>query len=141
MSDRDYTFTIIKPDGIKRKLVGKINSILEEFGIVMSKASMTKLGLEEARKFYAEHQPRPFYNGLLSFMTSGPLLMLILKARNATKRMRRLLGNTNPNQSKPGTIRFLFGSNTQHNVIHNSDSNSSAKKELAFGASHFQLEF
>jgi nucleoside-diphosphate kinase len=141
MPDKDYTFTIIKPDGIRRKLVGKINSIFEEFGIVMSKASRTELELEEARKFYAEHQTRPFYNGLLSFMTSGPLLMLILRASDVTKRMRRLIGNTNPQQSKPGTIRFLFGSSIQHNVIHNSDSNSSAKKELAFCASHFQLEF
>jgi nucleoside-diphosphate kinase len=128
----EKTFGIIKPDAVKALHSGQIINLIElnKFSIVGMKK--TVLSKEQAQKFYEEHKERPFYNDLVSYMTSGPVILLALEKQDAIKDWRDLIGTTDPTQSRLGTLRKMFGTSKSLNALHGSDSAESAQRELAF---------
>lgn len=128
----EYTFSIIKPDATERNLVGKINSHLEEVGLQIAAQKMVRLTKEQAEEFYAEHKERPFFDGLIKYMTSAPVVLQVLKGENAISKNREVMGATNPANADNGTIRQIFAIDIEANSIHGSDSAGSAEKEISF---------
>ena len=128
----EYTFSIIKPDATERNLTGKINSYLETVGLKIVAQKMVHLSEDQAKKFYAEHSERPFFGSLISYMTSAPVVLQVLKGENAVLKNREIMGATNPEDAKIGTIRKDFAKNIEANSIHGSDSLESAKREIEF---------
>ncbi|PCJ24434.1 MAG: nucleoside-diphosphate kinase [Rickettsiales bacterium] len=128
----EYTFSIIKPDATERNLTGKINSYLETAGLKVAAQKMTILTKEQAEEFYGEHKARPFFGGLVKYMTSAPVILQILKGENAIAKNREIMGATNPEDAAPGTIRKDFAKDIEANSIHGSDSADSAKREMEF---------
>ncbi len=128
----EYTFSIIKPDATKRNLIGKINSYIENAGLEIAAQRMVKLTKEQAEEFYAEHKARPFFSGLVQYMTSAPVVLQVLKGENAILRNREIMGATNPENADQGTIRKDFALDIEANSIHGSDSIDSANKEISF---------
>ena len=129
---QEYTFSIIKPDATKRNLIGNINSYLEKAGLKIVAQKMAILTKSQAEIFYAEHKMRPFFNSLIEFMTSGPVVLQVLKGENAIAKNREIMGATNPNEAEPGTIRKDFAENIEANSIHGSDTANSAQREISF---------
>ena len=127
----EYTLSIIKPDATKRNLTGKINTLLEDGGLKIVAQKMVNLTEDQAKLFYAEHQERPFYNDLVSYMTSGPVVLQVLKGENAISVNREIMGATNPSDAAEGTIRKLYAENIEANCVHGSDSSDSAAREVA----------
>ena len=128
----EYTLSIIKPDATSRNLTGKINSYLENAGLEIAAQKMVKLTKEQAEGFYIEHKERPFFPGLIKYMTSAPVVLQVLKGENAVTKNREIMGATNPDNADEGTIRKDFAVNIEANSIHGSDSLDSAKREIAF---------
>jgi nucleoside-diphosphate kinase len=128
----EYTFSIIKPDATKRNLTGKINSYLEAVGLEIAAQKMVKLTKEQAEGFYAEHKERPFFLGLVEYMTSAPVVLQVLKGENAVLKNREIMGATNPENANHGTIRKDFALDIEANSIHGSDGLDSAKREISF---------
>jgi len=126
------TFTIIKPDSVKNRNVGKIIAHLESEGFSIVAARMTHLSPDQARAFYAVHAERPFYNDLVAYMTSGPVWVMSLERDNAVPHLRKTMGATNPKEADAGTIRALYGESIERNAIHGSDSDENAAIENAF---------
>jgi nucleoside-diphosphate kinase len=127
-----YTFSIIKPDATRRNLIGKINAYIEDAGLKIVAQKMTQLTKEQAESFYAEHKERPFFTSLIDFMTSGPVVLQVLKSDNAVEKNRIIMGATNPTSAEEGTIRRDFAENIEANSVHGSDSIESAKREIDF---------
>ena len=128
----EKTFAIIKPNATKKNVIGRIITMMEEEGLVITNAKMKTLSKNEAEGFYAEHKERPFFGSLVSFMTSGPVLLMALQGDNAVERYRKLMGATNPADAAPGTIRKEYADSLEANSVHGSDSPESAKRELKF---------
>lgn len=128
----EYTFSIIKPDATERNLIGKINSYLEAVDLKIVAQKMVQLTEDQAKSFYAEHSERPFFNGLVSYMTSAPVVLQVLKGENAVIKNRDIMGATNPADATPGTIRKDFAIDIEANSIHGSDSLESAKREISY---------
>lgn len=128
----EHTFSIIKPDATKRNLIGKINSYLEAAGLKIVAQKMVVLTKSQAEAFYAEHSSRPFFGSLISYMTSGPVVLQVLKGKDAVSVNRNVMGATNPADAAPGTIRKDFAENIEANSVHGSDSSESAAREIAF---------
>ncbi|MBA2368706.1 MAG: nucleoside-diphosphate kinase [Candidatus Protochlamydia sp.] len=128
----EQTLSIIKPDGVKNNHVGDIISRFEDEGLKVVALKMTKLNKEQAGQFYQEHKERPFYNELVQFMTSGPVVLVVLEGKNAVAKNRELMGATNPQKADRGTIRADFAESVTKNTVHGSDSQTSAKKEINF---------
>lgn len=128
----EYTFSIIKPDATERNLAGKINLYLETAGLKIVAQKMVYLSEDQAKKFYAEHSERPFFGSLISYMTSAPVVLQVLKGENAVLKNRKIMGATNPEDAEIGTIRKDFAKNIEANSIHGSDSLESAKREIEF---------
>lgn len=128
----DRTLTIIKPDGVEANHIGDILGRFEKDGFHIAAVKMTRLSKEKAKEFYAEHKERPFYNDLVNFMSSGPIVVAVLEAPNAVLKGRELIGSTNPQKAGKGTIRAEFGKSTEQNAVHGSDSLESAKREISF---------
>ncbi|MDP4709481.1 MAG: nucleoside-diphosphate kinase [Rickettsiaceae bacterium] len=128
----EYTFSIIKPDATERNLTGKVNSYLEGAGLQIVAQKMVKLTDAQAKEFYAEHSKRPFFNSLISYMTSAPVVLQVLKGENAIVKNRDIMGATNPAEANPGTIRKDFAKDIEANSIHGSDSAESAQREINF---------
>lgn len=128
---KETTFSIIKPNAVKKNAIGAIISKFEENGLKVSAAKLVVLTKTQCEKFYEEHQARPFFGELVSFMTSGPVLLMALTGENAVLRNREIMGATDPKKAAPGTIRALFGDNVGENAVHGSDSAASAARELA----------
>lgn len=128
----EYTFSIIKPDATKRNLIGQINSYLERAGLKIVAQKMTILTKTQAEAFYAEHSTRPFFASLIESMTSGLVVLQVLKGENAIAINRRIMGATNPDNAEEGTIRKDFALNIEANSIHGSDSEESAQREISF---------
>jgi len=126
------TFTIIKPDSVENRNVGKIIAHLEREGFSIVAARMTRLSTDQARAFYAVHAERPFYNDLVAYMTSGPVWVMSLERDNAVPHLRKTMGATNPKEADAGTIRALYGESIERNAIHGSDSDENAAIENAF---------
>lgn len=127
-----YTFSIIKPDATRRNLTGKINSYLEGSGLQIVASKRIQMTKQMAEVFYAVHKERPFFNGLVDFMTSGPVVVQVLKGENAVLKNREIMGATNPEDALAGTIRKDFAQNIEANSVHGSDSVENAKIEIAY---------
>jgi nucleoside-diphosphate kinase len=130
MSER--TFTIIKPDSVFKCNAGAIVAHLEREGFTVVAARMTRLTTAQARGFYAVHRERPFYDDLVAYMTSGPVWVMVLEGDDAVRRLRTVMGATNPAEADEGTIRRLYGESIERNAIHGSDSPENAAIEIAF---------
>ncbi len=127
---KEKTLLIIKPDAVERNLIGKIIMMCEENGFVIKNIQMKKLEKEEAESFYAIHKEKEFFNKLVDYVTSGPIVAVLLERENAIEILRDLIGNTDPKKAKPGTIRFLFGLDITRNSVHASDSKESFEYEV-----------
>lgn len=123
---------MIKPGAVYNKHIGHILSKIEEAGFTIAAIKTTRLSLEEAAEFYAEHKERPFYQELIEFMSSGPIIAMVLLKDNAVEDFRKLIGSTDPAKAEDGTIRKLFATSKSHNAVHGSDSDASAERESAF---------
>lgn len=130
------TYVMIKPDAVRRGFVGQIVSRFENTGLTIERMELAVLTPEQAAANYAEHEGKPFYTGLISYITSGPVVKMVISGENAVAVCRKLMGVTNPADAAPGTIRGDFGLTLDENVIHGSDSPESAAREVAlfFGA-------
>jgi nucleoside-diphosphate kinase len=134
----EQTLAIIKPDAVSRGLIGKILARLEEQGFRLRALRMVQLSKQTAQAFYQVHAERPFYESLTIYMSSGPVVPMLLERENAIQRLRDLMGATNPEQAAPGTIRRDYGENIERNAIHGSDSAATASAEIAFFFSQFE---
>ncbi len=128
----NYTFAIIKPNAVRTGKTGPILSIINEAGFEITAMKMTKMSRQQAEDFYAIHRGKPFFENLVEFMSSGPVLVMILKHKNAVEEFRKLIGATDPEKAEPGTIRKLFAVSVTMNAIHGSDSDESAAREADF---------
>ncbi len=128
----ERTFSIIKPDATRRNLTGAVNKKLEEAGLRIVAQKRLQLTEAQAKAFYAVHAERPFYGDLVTFMTSGPVIVQVLEGENAVARNREIMGATNPANAAPGTIRKEFAESIEANTVHGSDSLENAKAEIAF---------
>ncbi len=128
----ERTLSIVKPDAVAGNRIGEIERRLENGGLRIVAAKMVHLTRTQAEGFYAVHQARPFYQDLVRFMTSGPVLVQVLEGDGAIARNRELMGATNPAQAAPGTIRADFATNVEENAVHGSDSPQSAATEIGF---------
>jgi nucleoside-diphosphate kinase len=128
----ERTLLIIKPDAVERKLIGYIIGRLEKDGFNLSEMELVHLSRQQAMDFYAVHKGKPFYDDLISFMTSGPVIPLLLEKENAVADLRLLIGDTDPAKAAPGTIRREIAIDKQKNSVHASDSVENAKTEVAF---------
>lgn len=128
----EITLSIIKPDGVKNNYIGEIYRRFEKEGLRVVGAKMKQLSKEEAEQFYAVHKERPFYNDLVKFMISGPVMIQVLEGEDAINRNREVMGATDPSQADPGTIRGDLSSSIDENTVHGSDSADTAKQEIAF---------
>jgi nucleoside-diphosphate kinase len=126
------TFSIIKPDAVKLGNAGKILAILEGAGFRIRALRMLKLSKSQAEGFYAVHRERPFFNGLVTFMTEGPVIVMALEREDAVKKLREVMGATNPANADAGTIRKLFAESIERNSIHGSDAPETAAEELKY---------
>ena len=126
------TLCLIKPDATRRNLIGKILSYLEEAGLTVKALKKVQLNREQAEGFYAEHKGKEFFDSLVEFMISAPIVAVVLEGENAIAHYRELMGATNPEQRKAGTIRALYAINGRENSVHGSDSEQSAKREIAY---------
>ncbi|MGB5165632.1 MAG: nucleoside-diphosphate kinase [Woeseiaceae bacterium] len=128
----EQTLSIIKPDGVQKNLIGEIYSRFEKAGLEIVAARMMHLTTEQAQGFYAVHKERPFYNDLVSYMTSGPVVASVLSGDNAVASHREIMGATNPADADPGTIRADFADSIEENIVHGSDAAETAAVEIAF---------
>ncbi len=128
----ERTLSIIKPDAVAKNVIGQINSRFEQAGLRIVAAKMVRLTTKQAQDFYAIHKERPFFNALVNFMSSGPVMLQVLEGDNAVLRNREVMGATNPKDATPGTIRAEFAESIDHNAVHGSDSLENAQQEIAF---------
>ena len=128
----DKTFSIIKPDAVASGKAGKILALLEANGFRIAALRMTKLSQSQAEGFYAVHRERPFYAGLVKFMTEGPVIVMALERDDAVTKLRQVMGATNPANAADGTIRKLFAESIERNAIHGSDAPETAAQELQY---------
>lgn len=127
----EQTFSIIKPNAIKKNAIGDIISIFEANGLKIAGAKIAVITEAQAKEFYAEHKERPFFGELVSFMTSGPVMLMCLQGEGAILKNREVMGATDPKKANPGTIRAKFADSIGENAVHGSDSPESAARELA----------
>jgi nucleoside-diphosphate kinase len=128
----ERTFSIIKPDAVAAGHAGGILAAIQEAGFKILGLRMTRLSEQQAQAFYAVHKERPFYGGLVKFMTEGPIVVMALEREDAVKKLREVMGATNPANAAEGTIRKRFASNIERNAIHGSDAPETAEQELRF---------
>ncbi|MCR9128229.1 MAG: nucleoside-diphosphate kinase [Alphaproteobacteria bacterium] len=126
------TFSIIKPDATARNLTGKINAKIEDAGLRIIAQKRIKMTREQAEGFYGVHKERPFFNDLVSFMISGPVVVQVLEGENAIAKYREVMGATNPENAEPGTIRKEFAESIEANSVHGSDAPETAAEEIPF---------
>lgn len=135
----ERTLSIIKPDGVQRNLVGNIVGRFESAGIRIAGMKRLSLSKKEAEAFYAVHKDRPFFDSLTSYMSSGPVVVMVLEGPNVIQRNREIMGATNPAQAAEGTIRKDYGLDVEKNTVHGSDAPETAAKEIAFFFSELEL--
>lgn len=128
----ERTFAMVKPNATKKNLVGKIISMAEEEGLKLVEARMTTLTKPLAEGFYAEHKERPFFGSLVTFMTSGPVMLMVFEGPGAVEKWRKIMGATDPAKAAPNTIRKLYADSVEANSAHGSDSTTSAAREIAY---------
>jgi len=135
----EQTLSIIKPDATSRNITGQVNSIIEKSGLKIIGQKRIKLSKETAGKFYEVHKERPFFQDLVSFMVSGPVIVQVLQGENAVALYRKVMGATNPKEAEIGTIRKEFALSIEANSVHGSDSIENAKKEISFFFSETEI--
>ncbi len=135
----EQTLSIIKPDATSRNITGQVNSIIEKSGLKIIGQKRIKLTRETAGKFYEVHKERPFFQDLVSFMVSGPVIVQVLQGENAVALYRKVMGATNPQEAEAGTIRKEFALSIEANSVHGSDSIENAKKEISFFFSETEI--
>ena len=135
----EQTLSIIKPDATSRNITGQVNSIIEKSGLKIIGQKRIKLTKDTAGKFYEVHKDRPFFQDLVSFMVSGPVVVQVLKGENAVALYRKVMGATNPQEAEVGTIRKEFALSIEANSVHGSDSIENAKKEISFFFSETEI--
>ena len=128
----DFTFSIIKPNSVRTGKTGPILAMINEAGFDINAMRMVKLSLPQAEEFYSVHKGKPFFESLVEFMTSGPVIVMILSHENAVEQFRKLIGSTDPAKAEPGTIRKTFAVSVQMNAVHGSDSVENAIREANF---------
>lgn len=128
----EKTFSIIKPNAVEDSNIGNIISTFESKGLKIAACKMTRLSKEKAEGFYIEHKERPFFGSLVGFMTSGPVVLMVLEGENAIERNREIMGATNPEEAAEGTLRKLYAKSIEANAVHGSDSEASAEREIAY---------
>ena len=133
------TFSIIKPDAVKRNLMGHINQIIENSGLRIVASKKMYLTKTQAETFYSVHKERPFFNSLVNYMTSGPVQVQVLEGNDAVSNYRKIMGATNPEQAEKGTIRKLYAESIEANSVHGSDSPENAEIEIGFFFSGAEL--
>ncbi len=132
MSNIEQTLSIIKPDAVERNLIEKIKSIFTKNNLTIKEDKKIHITKDEAAEFYKVHQSKPFYNDLCTYLSSGPIVVMILEGENAVVHNRKLMGATNPKNAEENTIRKLYGISIDKNSVHGSDSIDNAKKEINF---------
>ena len=128
----ERTLSIIKPDGVEKNVIGEIYKRFEDSGLTIIEAKMLHLTREQAEGFYAVHKERPFFNDLVDYMISGPVMVQVLEGENAIEKNRELMGATNPAEADEGTIRKDFATSIEENTVHGSDGPDTAKEEISF---------
>lgn len=129
---KEQTLSIIKPDAVEQNQIGNIIEYFEREGLSVVAAKMVRLSADQAKGFYAVHKDRPFFGELVDFMTSGPVLVMVLEGDNAVSRNREIMGATDPSKASTGTIRGDFATSIDRNAVHGSDSTTNAKVEIGF---------
>ena len=132
MSNTEQTLSIIKPDAVERNLENKIKSFFEEKNLKILKSKKIKISKDEASEFYKVHQTKPFYDALCNYLSSGPIIVMILEGENAVLKNRKLMGATDPLKAEEGTLRKMYGVSIDKNSVHGSDSIQNAKTEINF---------
>ena len=132
MSNLEQTLSIIKPDAVERNLEKEIKSFFEKNNLKILKSKKVKISKEEASEFYKVHQTKPFYDDLCNYLSSGPIIVMVLEGKNAVSKNRELMGATDPLKAQDGTLRKLYGISIDKNSVHGSDSVENAKKEIGF---------
>lgn len=135
----EKTLAIIKPNAVRNQVAGKILAMWEEAGFSIRALKRAQLSQEQAAGFYAEHEGKPFFGGLLEFMTSGPVVLVVLEKENAIQDNRTIMGATNPANAEEGTIRKLYADSFTENAVHGSDSPVSAAREISYFFNVFEL--
>ncbi len=135
----ESTLSIVKPDGVKKNVIGEVISRFEKNGLKVSALKMLHLSKEEARRFYIVHKERPFYESLTDFMSEGPIVVMAVSGENAIATVRGIMGATNPKEAAPGTIRADLAADIERNIVHGSDSLQSAAYEIPFFFSSLEI--
>lgn len=135
----ERTLSIIKPDGVKKNLIGEVISRFEKKGLRIAALKKLMLSKEEAKAFYIVHKERPFYESLTDFMSEGPIVVMVIEGDNAIAKVREIMGATNPKEAAPGTIRADFATDIERNIVHGSDSPESAAYEIPFFFSSLEI--
>ncbi|MGB9736242.1 MAG: nucleoside-diphosphate kinase [bacterium] len=134
------TLSIIKPDGVNKRIIGKVISMFEEKGIKVVGIKMLYLTKEKAMGFYKVHKDKPFFDSLTTFMSSGPIVVMVLEGDDVINRVRNIMGATDPKKAEKGTIRNMFASDIEKNIVHGSDSPESAATEIPYFFSEMELQ-
>ena len=132
MSNLEQTLSIIKPDAVERNLDNEIKNFLEKKSLKIIKSKKVKISKEEASEFYKVHQTKPFYGDLCNYLSSGPIVVMVLEGKNAISKNRELMGSTDPKKAEEGTLREMYGLSIDKNSVHGSDSIENAKIEVNF---------
>jgi nucleoside-diphosphate kinase len=128
---KEQTFSIIKPNAVKKHVMGDVISFFEKAGLQVAAAKLTVISRKKCEEFYAEHKARPFFGELVDFMTSGPVMLMVLSGEGAVMKNREIMGATDPKKAAPGTVRAKHGDSVGENAVHGSDSPESASREIA----------
>lgn len=128
----ERTLSIVKPDGVRKNLIGEVIKRFEQQGLRIASLRMLRMSTDQAKGFYVVHKERPFYESLTNFMSEGPIVVMVIEGDNAIHTVRQIMGATNPKDAAPGTIRADFASDIEHNIVHGSDSPESAAYEIPY---------
>ena len=135
----ERTLSIVKPDGVKKNVIGEVINRFERQGLRIAALKMIRMSMEDAKGFYIVHIERPFYGSLTSFMSEGPVVVIVVEGENAISKVRETMGATNPKDAAPETIRADFASDIEHNIVHGSDSKESASYEIPYFFSSLEV--
>jgi nucleoside-diphosphate kinase len=135
----ERTLSIVKPDGVKKNVIGEVIKRFERQGLRIAALKMIKMSIDDAKGFYIVHKERPFYASLTSFMSEGPVVVMVIEGENAISKVRDTMGATNPKDAAPGTIRADFASDIEHNIVHGSDSKESVSYEIPYFFSSLEI--
>ena len=135
----ERTLSIVKPDGVKKNVIGEVIKRFEQKGLRIAALKMIKMSIDDAKGFYIVHKERPFYDSLTGFMSEGPVVVMVIEGDGAISKVREIMGATNPKDAAPGTIRADFASDIEHNIVHGSDSNESAAYEIPYFFASLEL--